>query len=173
MECDDLGVTHTGGPPPGWYSDHTGYRRWWDGAQWGPYAPPPQSPEESGQALSVLCHLGTVAGGVILPLVVYLTEGRKNPFVRHHAREALNFQLTFLMVWLAGMALLFASFALSFALVAASDSSLPGFFFPFPVLFLVWFGAIGVSVMGAVRASQRQWWRYPVAIRFVKADAAG
>lgn len=26
--------------PPGWYPDTTGYMRWWDGHQWGPYAPP-------------------------------------------------------------------------------------------------------------------------------------
>lgn len=24
---------------PGWYDDGTGHNRWWDGQQWGPYAP--------------------------------------------------------------------------------------------------------------------------------------
>lgn len=24
---------------PGWYADNTGQSRWWDGRQWGPYAP--------------------------------------------------------------------------------------------------------------------------------------
>jgi uncharacterized Tic20 family protein len=150
--------------PPGWYPDHTGYPRWWDGTQWGPYAPPPPARQDWGQALSVISHLGTVAGGVILPLVIYLTEGRKNAYVRHHAREALNFQLTFLIASLGGMLLFFGSFLLSFA----SDSSFPGFFFPFPLFWLIWLGAIGLSILGAVRASQHQWWRYPVTIRFVK-----
>ena len=157
------------GAPPGWYPDHTGYPRWWDGAQWGPYAPPPPAPPDSNQALSVISHLGTVAGAVILPLVIYLTEGKKNPFVRHHAREALNFQLTCLIVYLGGFLLFFGSTLLSFV----GDSSFPGYFFPFPLFSLIWFGAIGFSILGAVRASQRQLWRYPVGIRFFKADEAG
>ncbi len=155
--------------PPGWYRDHTGYARWWDGTQWGPYAPPPPPRRDSSQTLSVLSHLGTVAGGVILPLAVYLSEGKKNSFVRHHAREALNFQLTFLIAYLGCFLLYFGSFILSLA----RDDSFPGFFFPFPLMFLVWFGAIGFSIMGAVRASQGQWWRYPVAIRFLKPDDEG
>ena len=161
------------GAPPGWFPDYTGYPRWWDGAQWGPYAPPPPAPQDSGQALSVVSHLGTVAGGVILPLVIYLTEGKKNPFVRHHAREALNFQITFLIVYLGAFLLFFGSFFLSFAFSFADGdgSSFAGFFFPFPLIFLVWFGAIGFSILGAVRASQRELWRYPVVIRFVKDDA--
>lgn len=28
-----------GTPPPGWYVDGSGFQRWWDGAQWGVYAP--------------------------------------------------------------------------------------------------------------------------------------
>lgn len=28
--------------PAGWYPDATGHLRWWDGYQWGQYAPPAQ-----------------------------------------------------------------------------------------------------------------------------------
>jgi uncharacterized Tic20 family protein len=167
-------VTEPGsGAPPGWYRDHTGYLRWWDGSQWGPYAPPPPAPQDAGQALSVVSHLGTVAGWVILPLVVYLTEGKKNSFVRHHAREALNFQLTFLIVYVGASLVFFGSFFLSPVLPIADDGFFTGFVSPFPLVFLVWIGALAFSVLGAVRASQRQWWRYPVAIRFVKDEPTG
>lgn len=27
--------------PPGWYDDGSGHQRWWDGQQWGLYAPQP------------------------------------------------------------------------------------------------------------------------------------
>jgi len=117
----------------------------------------------------VISHLGIVAGGVILPLVVYLSEGKKNTFVRHHAREALNFQLTFLIVYLCGFLLYGASIFLS----VVRPDAFPGFFVPFSLLPLLWFGAVGFSIMGAVRASQQQWWRYPVAIRFLRPDHEG
>lgn len=160
--------------PPGWYRDHTGYHRWWGGNQWGPYAPPPPPPRDNSRTLATICHLGSLAGGFILPLAIYLSEGdKKGSFVRHHAREALNFQITMMIASL-GFVVLFFGFLFFgfFFLSGASDSSF-GFFFPFPLFSLLWFVPVGFSVMGAVRASQDQWWRYPVAIRFVKGDDAG
>jgi len=120
--------------------------------------------------LAVISHLGSVVGGFafLLPLVIYLTEGEKSSFVRHHAREALNFQLTFLILYLAGALLFFASLLLSFT----GDFYFPSLIFPFPLFFLLWAGAIGFSVTGAVRANQHQWWRYPLTISFLKAEAA-
>jgi hypothetical protein len=38
-------------PQAGWYPDPagSGHQRWWDGAQWGPFAPPPQfAPQAPG-----------------------------------------------------------------------------------------------------------------------------
>ncbi len=152
-------------PPPGWYPDHSGHVRWWDGGQWGPYAPPP-APSDTGTSLAIVSHLGMFAGGFVLPLVIYLTEGKKNEFVRHHAQEALNFQITYLLVWLAAAVFFFASFAAS----TWGEERLVGFFFPpvFPLMFLVWAAGAAAAVVGAVRASQHQWWRYPVSVRFVK-----
>ena len=90
----------SGGAPPGWYATEQGWR-WWDGFAWGVLAPPPVPDEESGKTLAILTHLGVVFGGFIVPLVIYLTEGKKNAFVRDHSREALNFQITFAIVWVA------------------------------------------------------------------------
>ena len=39
-------------------------------------------------------HLGIFLLAVILPLILRLTEGDRNAFVRHHSTEALNFQLS-------------------------------------------------------------------------------
>jgi uncharacterized Tic20 family protein len=143
--------------PPGWYWDGIGNYRWWDGTQWGVVAPPPD-PVESGRTLAIIVHFGALAGGFLLPLVVYLTEGKKNTYVKHHAAEALNFQITFMLIWVGCFVVFFVS--------AVSDSSVA-----IAVMFLValpaFLGNYVLSILGAVRASQRRWWRYPVNIRFV------
>ena len=149
-------------PPAGWYPDQTGYLRWWDGIRWGPYAPPPAPPDQ-GRPLAVLSHLRIFIFGVVVPLVIYSTEGQKNAFVRHHSREALNFQLSVLLVWLGGFALFFVATLLS----ALVDPLVLVAFPVFGLTSLAFMGAMAVAVVGAVRAGQDQWWRYPVSIRFV------
>ncbi len=149
-------------PPPGWYPDNSGHVRWWDGARWGAYAPPPP-PRHTWRWLSVVSHVGTFAGGFVLPLVVYLTEGKKDQFVRHHSSEALNFQITFTLVWFAAFAVLLFT---AFISEAADAPPLP-FLTVFPLMFVLFLAASALSILGAVRASQERWWRYPVAIRLV------
>lgn len=151
-------------PPPGWYPDPTGSLRWWDGWQWGPAAPP-RSEVDDGKTLAVVTHLGVLAAGFILPLVVRLTEGRKNAYVRHHATEALNFQITFMIAWFVG----FAAYAGLLITSVHSDSSPPVWVL---VIFLVMMSLMlanfALSILGCVRAGQGRWWRYPFAIRFVR-----
>jgi len=154
-------------PPPGWYHDGT-QMRWWDGHAWGtqtaaptmpgPYGTPPaRSEEAAGQTLAVLSHAGALIGGFILPLVVYLIEKDKNRFTRHHAAEALNFQLTFLVV-------IFSTLTVAFVGIA---SGVPAF----AAMFLLLFGAMiahyVLAVLGMINASRGEWWRYPINIRFV------
>jgi uncharacterized protein len=148
-------------PPPGWYPDPTGAQRWWDGAQWGPAAPV-ASEAESGKTLATLAHLGILAGSFPLPLIIRLTEGRKNAFVKHHATEALNFQITFMIFWLGLFAVLSAATPSHTSHLSAGQAVL------FACLPLAFLGNFVLSILGCVRASQQLWWRYPVSIRFVR-----
>jgi uncharacterized Tic20 family protein len=148
-------------PPPGWYLDPVGSLRWWDGLQWGPSAPV-QSEEQAGKTLGLVAHLGVLASGFPLPLVIRLTEARKNAFVRHHATEALNFQITFMIVWFALFGALFAVGATS-----SGDTAPTGVLVMFALLFALFAANLVLSILGCVRASQERWWRYPVSIRFV------
>ena len=100
-----------GAAPPGWYPDPEGRVRWWDGEQWGPL---PQGGEGGGggttsdsRTTAMLAHLLGIFTGFLGPLVIYLLNGEKDPFVRHHAAEALNFQLTMLIAWFATVLLMF------------------------------------------------------------------
>jgi uncharacterized Tic20 family protein len=150
-------------PPPGWYHDGLSLR-WWDGGQWGPYAPVPQpvNPIESGRTLAVLSHLGLFLGGFILPLVLRLTEGERNPYVKHHATEALNLNLTVLLVYV-------SLYPTSFIAMMATGGRLVWLLVPVLVLVFASFVLAAVfSIVGAVRASHGHWYRYPLVIRFVK-----
>jgi len=154
-------------PGPGWYRDLEGRLCWWDGQAWGPAAPE-QSEEDSGRTTAVLSHLGVLVGGFPLPLIMRQAEGPRNRFVRHHASEALNFQLTFLIVWLAG----FVAVALIGAMHAGrprSGRGLPaGALGVFALLWVLIIANLALSIRGCIRASRGEWWRYPVSIRFVR-----
>ncbi len=168
---------------PGWYPDPVGTLRWWDGQSWGPAVGelPPAGPyaPQPNKALAVLSHLGPVLGGFILPLVIYLVTDRNDTYVRHHASEGLNFQLSFLIVWLAGFVVIFVGF---FGLAASSSSSSgssdgtgAAFGVGFLLLFFGMFALMAASwvfaIIGAIQASKGNWWRYPICIRFVKGAA--
>lgn len=161
--------------PPGWYPDGA-HLRWWDGRHWGPFAPvgPPgtgmslQSEEERGRSMAVISHLGFVAG-FILPLILYLLEKGKpdrNRFVCHHACEALNFTITFMIVWVGSFVVMIVTSSL--AIGTGDTQSFP---WPFAVFFPVMFGFMGLNylfgILGMVRANRGVWWRYPINIRFV------
>ena len=153
--------------PPGWYPDVTGAVRWWDGQAWGPLAVPPAPP--ANKTLAIVTHLGPVLGGFILPLVIYCVCDKNDRYVVHHSSEGLNFSLTLLIVQVAWMAL----GLLAFVGLAAGRSA--GAALGLGAFGLVWLAGFAVTVAGwvfailaAVRASQGQWYRYPVCIRFVK-----
>lgn len=163
-------MTQPGGIPPGWYATEHGWR-WWDGTAWGPLAPPPAvalPDEQTGRGLSVLSHFGFLVGGFILPLVIYLTEGKRNRFTADHSREALNFQIFFMILWI-GAGLLF--FVTVFATAADNGprSGPPAAVgFGFLVMGGLWLIGLVQSVFGAVRAGQGRRYRYPLTIRFVR-----
>ena len=156
-----MGQTTT---PPGWYYDGSAMR-WWDGAAWGPYAPViPRDPVAEGKTAAVLTHFGFLACWFVLPLVIRMTAGRDNEYVRHHSTEALNFMITAGVLYAIGMVLWFVGMAASFG---SDGDGTPAFFAFMPLLWLLQAAVLAFSVVGAVRASQGVWWRYPISIRFV------
>lgn len=161
-------------PPPGWYPDG-GPLRWWDGHAWGPWAPPtagtglpPHTEEERGRTMAVVSHLGFVAS-FILPLVIYLVERGKpdrNRFVCHHACEALNWTITFTIVWVGSIFLMFGTMFATMP-TQSENAGPPLGFFIFPLFFVMMGLNYGFSIMAMVRANQGVWWRYPICLRLV------
>ena len=113
------------------------------------YAAP--TSEERNWALAA--HVGTfvaawVAMGFLCPLIVMLTKGKESAFVRRHAVESLNFQIS-LYIYLA------ACIALVFVLIG---------FFLLPMLGVF---ALVAIILATVKAANGEDFRYPLCIRLV------
>ena len=136
-------------PPAGWYPDPQGVSRWWDGNAWGDPAPVGQGASGTDpKTMAVLAQALGIVTGFLGPLVIYLVNGEKDPFVRHHAAEALNFQITLILAYV-------VAFVLSFILIGL---------LVLPVLFVL---GIVFPILAAVAANRGEWYRYPVSIRLV------
>jgi uncharacterized Tic20 family protein len=133
-------------PAPGWYPDPYGQVRWWDGANWGVAAAGTGTSDP--KTMAVLSHALCLVVGFIAPLVIYLTSGKNDPFVRHHSAESLNFSITVFI----GSLICIATMCIIIGFILL------------PVLII---GAYVFQIMGALAASRGEWWRYPINIRIV------
>ncbi|WP_157995963.1 DUF4870 domain-containing protein [Thermomonospora amylolytica] len=93
----------------------------------GPYAPPPvpgpvggpapraplgpPTPDEQNWAL--MAYLAQFLTSAVAPLLILLLKGR-SPYVRRHARQALNIAIGALAVWIVGILLIQAADVLAF-----------------------------------------------------------
>lgn len=112
----------------------------------------PGSPQRRAQVdeqfLAVVCHVGGLLLSVVVPLVVYLAKREASAFVRHHATEALNFQITVLIAGAVAMAL-------------------TAFPVGIPLLVVVVMADLVLCVLAALAGNRGAWYRYPVSLRMV------
>ncbi len=154
-----------GGPPAGWYL-FDGHHRWWDGLGWGAYADeagaPDASggwPEDRGRAVSMACHLGVFVLPVLLALVLHRVSGRASTYVRHHATEAINFQLTMVLI---GVANVLVETRMTSATAGVWIIAVV------PVHLGIAASVIGFSIAATVAAHHGEWYRYPFALRLAR-----
>ena len=125
----------------------------------GPGAPSPyphhptalSASEERTWALvsHVGCFIGAaVAMAFIVPLVIMLTKGKESDFVRRHAVESLNFQIS---------TLIYAAVCAVLALVVI------GLF----MLLALGIFYVVVVILATVKAGNGEEYRYPLSIRLV------
>lgn len=117
----------------------------------GAYQSAPQQPlSPSDEKLySVLTHVGGIVFNFIVPLITYLVFKDRGPFVREHTRQALNFQLTMTVGYVAGAILSVIGIGLLISLAAG-------------ILSLVF------GIIAAIKANNGEMYKYPVAIQFIK-----
>ena len=157
-------------PPPPSPSGATPYQQPWQqqqqplqGQQHGGY-PPPQwqgRPGPQGSRLSSgdermwagAAHWGAIVAMVVAmaflgPLIVLLVKGNDSPYVRRQAVESLNFQLTILIAGVVSGLLILLGIGLILL----------------PLVGLAW---LVFTIIGAMKASAGEDYRYPLNLRMV------
>ena len=115
----------------------------------GPYTGP--APDQDSRTMGMLSHLLGILTGFLGPLIIWLIKKDEKPFVDDQGKEALNFQLTVLIAYVASMLLACITFGLGGLL-----------FIPLIVVVIIF------AIMGAIAANKGEAYRYPVNIRMIK-----
>ncbi|MQA83656.1 MAG: DUF4870 domain-containing protein [Streptosporangiales bacterium] len=119
------------------------------------YRPAVYRPTAGERGWAMLGHVLGLATSFAGPLVILLTKGRESPFVRRQSAEAVNFQLTFLLVHV--LAIIGAAVTLGLGGILYAVAFAP--------LMLVWM--IFMLAGGAASLLGNEF-RYPINIRLVR-----
>ncbi|HVJ47326.1 MAG TPA: DUF4870 domain-containing protein [Luteolibacter sp.] len=117
---------------------------------------PPTTADD--RSMAMLCHLLTILTGFIGPLILWLVKKDTSPFVNHHGKEALNFQITMFLV---SLIVVIASVVIALVTLGTGIFLLFPIFMVFPILILV------AEIMACVAANRGEWYRYPCCIRIL------
>jgi uncharacterized Tic20 family protein len=128
----------------------------------------PLTPAEDKQWAS-FAHLGGILW--ILPsLIIYLVFKDRGTLTRQEAKEALNWQITFLGGWIVLQILVAIITSIAVAAAIASGSYYAGGFTS--ILWLIpgalWVLNVIFSILGFVKVNGGGSYRYPFAIRLIK-----
>lgn len=107
------------------------------------------APSKDDCNIAMLAHLLGIFTGFIGALIIWLMKKDSSAFVAEQAKEALNFQITMAIGWVAAM-------ILSAVLIGA---------LLFPVLLVA---NLVLCILGAIAASKSTSYRYPFAIRLLQ-----
>jgi uncharacterized Tic20 family protein len=110
---------------------------------------PGTAPITSGdRMLAVFCHLSVFVGlYFIVPLIIFFVKRDDSPFVATHAKEVLNFHLSLLIYGICCIPLFFVLIGI-------------------PILIVLGIVALVCTIIGAVRAADSAYYRYPLTIHF-------
>jgi uncharacterized Tic20 family protein len=118
--------------------------------------PPGQRPlpPDQERLWGMLAHLlsfvaAYIALGFLAPLIVLMVFGQRSAYVRAHAVESLNFNLTWLLYAVVAVILIF--------LVVG-----------FVILIALGIAYVVLVIIASVRANNGEFFRYPLTIRFVR-----
>ncbi|MGE8212461.1 MAG: DUF4870 domain-containing protein [Stenotrophomonas sp.] len=116
-----------------------------------PPPPPANAPASDDNSIAMLVHLSGIILGFIVPLIMWLVNKDKpeKAFLTENSKEALNFQLTLLGVYIIGT-------ILTIILIGALIS------------FAAWIACIVFSIIAGLAANKGETYRYPMTVRLIK-----
>lgn len=106
-------------------------------------------PSKDEKMWGMLAHLSAIVAGFVGPLIIWLIKREEMPFVNDQGKEALNFQITVAIAFVAAIVLSY---------VGIGCILLP----------LVWVANLVMTIMGGLKANDGVAYRYPFAIRLIK-----
>jgi len=123
----------------------------------------PQGTTSEERTWALASHIGALvaawfAFGFLAPLLVMLLKGNESAFVRRHAVESLNFQISLLIYGFVGVIVgtVLTVVTLGIGLVVIV-----------PVVAVIAIVVLVVIIVATVRASNGEEYRYPLTLRFV------
>lgn len=151
-----------------------------DQPPFGSDAPPPPSPASGGlptaappaadvslgqgplpvndeKTMSMLAHLLGIVTGFVGPLIIWLIKKDESPFVNDQGKEALNFQITMAIGYVA-VGVLHGIFMFVFAPLACVTSLL---------IVAIGICSLVFSILGGMAANKGTAYRYPFALRLI------
>jgi len=113
---------------------------------------------DEDKTLGMLSHLLGIFSGFMGPLIIFLVYNDKKgkDFIKENAKNALNFQLSMILYYISCLILMVA---LIFILI--------GFLF-IPIIWALAIFALIVEIIGSIKASSGEIYKYPLAIPFIK-----
>ena len=144
--------------------------------------------DESTRIWGMSCHLAALAlfalpfGSILGPLIVWLIQKDKHPFIMEQGKEAVNFQISMVIytILLTLLPTLILSILLCFCLLIAASSNLSLYLVSnFQILFLIIASIqivfvlltifeLIIIIFAAIRTYNGQSYRYPFNLRFLK-----
>lgn len=116
-----------------------------------PPPPPAGSAPQEDRTIALLTHLSGIIVSFIVPLIIWLIN-KDNPqksWLTDQSKEALNFQITLIIVYVIGT-------ILTIILIGAL------------INLAAWIACIVFSIIAGVAANKGEAYRYPFAIRLIK-----
>ncbi len=132
-----------------------------------PPPPPAVGPSAEEKQWAMFAHLSALVGGILTsgwagsigcfigPLVIWLVKKDTMPFVDDQGKEALNFNITVGIVFLALLILSIVTFGI-------------GLIVAVPLWIIIGIAWLVFTIIAAVKASNGERYRYPLTLRLIK-----